>query len=84
MKILYFTAPWCMPCKVFGPIMDETIPNYDIEYEKVDIDKNPESVANFDLMGVPTVVMQRDGKEVGRFSGARNSNELGAWISAAI
>jgi len=80
-KIYYFTAPWCGPCKVFGPVMDEVIPKFDIDYQKVLIDDNPEYVGKYQIWGVPTVVAEIDGKEIDRFSGARNIDDLTAWVA---
>ena len=64
-KFLYFTAPWCGPCRQLGPIMEE-IASEGIGVHKIDVDSNPEICQEFGVRNVPTVVLQKDNTEVGR------------------
>lgn len=70
MKVYYFTAPWCQPCKRFGPIMDEVKSKISADFEKVDIQENSEYINTFNIGSVPTVLLVKDGKEVNRMLGA--------------
>ena len=64
-KFLYFSAPWCGPCKQLGPIMDE-LKSEGYTVQKIDVDSNPEIVQSFNIRNVPTVVLQVDNVEKGR------------------
>jgi thioredoxin 1 len=64
-KFLYFTAPWCGPCRQLGPIMEQ-IQSEGITVQKVDVDSNPEICQEFGVRNVPTVVLQVDDTEVER------------------
>ena len=64
-KFLYFTAPWCGPCRQLGPIMEQ-IQSEGVIVQKVDVDSNPEICQEFGVRNVPTVVLQADNTEVGR------------------
>ena len=64
-KFLYFSAPWCGPCKQLGPIMDE-LNSEGYTVQKIDVDSNPEIVQSFNIRNVPTVILQVDNVEKGR------------------
>ena len=64
-KFLYFSAPWCGPCKQLGPIMDE-LQTEGMTVQKIDVDSNPEIVQSFNIRNVPTVILQVDNVEKGR------------------
>ena len=63
-KLLYFSAPWCGPCKQLGPIMDEV--GMKVEVQKVNVDDNPQLAQHYGVRNVPTVVLTEDGNEIGR------------------
>jgi thioredoxin-like negative regulator of GroEL len=78
MKLLYFTAKWCGPCKAFGPIVDRVLAAYpELELQKVDVDENPELAAEYMIRSVPTLVSERKHHRV---SGAMNEMTLVGWI----
>jgi thioredoxin 1 len=63
-KFIYFSAPWCGPCRQLGPIMDEVATQ--VEVQKVNVDNNPELSQHYGIRNVPTVVLTEDGNEIGR------------------
>ena len=75
MKYLYFSAPWCGPCRMFGPIMErvgETVP-----VEKINIDEDQETAMEYSVRSIPTVVLVDDsGKEYARQVGMQNEKML--------
>ena len=68
-KILYFSAPWCGPCKQFGPVMEQV--GQSVRVEKVDVDNLPDLAQAYNVRSVPTVVILKDGQEVNRFVGVK-------------
>ena len=75
-KILYFSAPWCGPCKQFGPIMDR-ISQTGILVEKVNVDNAPAVAAAYNVRSVPTVVVvDRSGNETGRSVGMLSESQV--------
>jgi|688.fasta_scaffold1058040_2 thiol-disulfide isomerase/thioredoxin len=71
-KMLYFSAPWCGPCKMFKPVIKqfaEKHPDCDVVY--IDIDEKPEDGKEYNINAVPTCVFVKNEKEVSRFSGMK-------------
>lgn len=76
-----FWAPWCGPCRLAGPILDEISEDYKdkIVVAKVNVDENSQKPSQFGVMSIPTVILFKGGQEVGRqtgFSGKENYIEL--------
>lgn len=72
-----FWAPWCGPCRMMGPILDEySLKQNKIKVAKVNVDENPELAQEFGITGIPTLIVFKDGKEDLRFSGAVQLNVL--------
>ena len=61
-----FTATWCGPCKAQASILDKVAENSAVLIAKVDVDECPELAARFAVRGMPTLLVFKDGKEVGR------------------
>ena len=64
-KFLYFSAKWCGPCRMLGPVMEE-LNNEGYSVQKIDVDTNPEISQQFGIRNIPTVILTVDGAEVGR------------------
>ncbi|GAA5006404.1 thioredoxin [Pseudoluteimonas lycopersici] len=73
-----FWATWCGPCKTLGPILDKLAADYRGAFElaKVDVDKEQELAAAFQIRSVPTMVLVKDGQMLGAIPGALPEGEL--------
>ena len=78
-KLLYFSATWCGPCKMLGPVMDEVAKN--IPVEKINIDYESDRARAANVSSVPTVVLTENGQEIRRFVGARSQQQINEFIN---
>ena len=81
-----FWAEWCGPCRLMGPILDELAPAYagKLKIGKVNIDENQETPSQFGIMSIPTMVVFKSGKEIGRVVGAMSKADLQKNIDKAL
>jgi len=76
-KLLDFWAQWCAPCRVMAPVLEEIKKEVkDIEIEEINVDENPQKASEFGVMSIPTYIIVKDGKEVGRKIGVTAKAEL--------
>jgi len=75
-----FTAQWCGPCKMLGPILDELAEEYDgrIRIGKVDVDHEQSLAVQYGITGMPTLLLFQQGQVVQEMRGARGKKELKA------
>jgi len=65
-----FSAVWCGPCRALTPVMNEIKGNYsNVKFEEYDIDEYSEVTEKYGVRSVPTVIIERDGVELQRFTG---------------
>lgn len=79
-----FFATWCGPCKTLGPILDTVKAELGdaIKIIKIDVDKNQPLAAEYQVRGVPTMILFRDGKQLWRQSGVLQKHELVSVIKS--
>jgi thioredoxin 1 len=77
-----FWAPWCGPCRIIGPIVEELAPSYQGRaiIAKMNVDDNPGVSQRFGVTSIPTLMMFKDGKLVDRAVGAMPRGELQKFI----
>ncbi len=73
-----FSAAWCGPCKMMHPILEDLKSRVgnNASILKVDVDKNPQAAAAFQIQGVPTLILFKEGKVVWRQSGVVTADNL--------
>jgi len=72
--IVDFWAPWCGPCKMVSPIIDELAKEYKgkVKVGKINVDENPKTASQFGIMSIPAVMLFKGGKPVQTVVGARS------------
>ena len=72
-EYIYFSAPWCGPCRMLGPVMQRV--NNTIPVQKINVDERPELAQQYNVRNIPTVVLLENGQEVKRIIGAKSESE---------
>ena len=75
-RFLYFSAPWCRPCRQLGPTMDQVALNYPVR--KINIDENPLLAQQYKIKNIPTVLVIDDDGDVWFSDGY--GNILDSWV----
>lgn len=82
LTIVDFWAPWCGPCKMFGPIF-ENVSNIknEVKFCKINVDEDSENISKeYGVMSIPTVILFKDGKEIKRNIGFMDEDSLIEFI----
>ncbi|HEX6202637.1 MAG TPA: thioredoxin [Thermoanaerobaculia bacterium] len=81
-----FWAPWCGPCRMVGPIVEELAGEYQdrLKVAKVNTDDNQGHAARLGIQGIPTLIFFKDGREVDRVVGALPKGALKQRIDAVL
>lgn len=79
-----FFATWCGPCNMMSPILEDVKNRLgdNASIVKVDVDRNPQAAAAYQVRGVPTLILFKNGKILWRQSGVVPANELERLINA--
>lgn len=69
--VVDFWAPWCAPCKLAEPVLEELSETYKdkLVVTKLNVDENAQLASQYDVMSIPTTILFKEGKEVGRQTG---------------
>ncbi len=81
-----FWAPWCGPCRMLSPIIEDLSKEYEgqVVFAKVNTDENPETPGQYGIMSIPSLLLFKGGELVGRTVGMRPKPALKQWIDGAL
>jgi thioredoxin 1 len=84
--LLDFWAEWCGPCKMIAPMLDEIAEEYKdkVTIAKLNIDDNPKTPQRFNVRGIPTLILFKNGQVEGQKVGALRKADLAAFLDSKL
>ena len=81
-----FWAPWCGPCRMVAPIVEELADEYagKVEFVKLNTDDNPVTAAKYGIRSIPTLLVFKEGQPVGQIIGVRPKSDLKKRLDAVL
>ena len=81
-----FSAAWCGPCKIMAPVLEKISEEYEgrAVVGKVDIEESGEVAARYGIMGVPTILVFKNGAVVGKLNGYQSLNDMKKAMDAVL
>jgi thioredoxin 1 len=83
--VVDFYAPWCGPCKMLAPVLEQLAGEFAgrLKFAKANVDQTPDLAASFEVSGVPTLMLFRGGEAVDEVTGFSGLRQLKAWLDQA-
>ena len=80
--VVDFWAPWCGPCLMIAPTLEELAAEYEgkVKFAKLNTDENPEVATQYKIMGIPTIIFFKNGEKVDQVVGAVPKSQLQAKV----
>lgn len=88
LTVVDFWAPWCGPCRILSPIIDEIADEHTgsetVNIGKVNVDENSDLAVKYGIRGIPSILFIKDGNVVDRFVGMKTKNEIQDKINSLM
>jgi thioredoxin 1 len=84
--VVNFYAPWCGPCKMLAPLLEQLAMEFRgrIRFTKANVDDTPELAATYQITGVPTLALFLDGAPMDKLVGLVSPKALKSWLESAV
>jgi thioredoxin 1 len=81
-----FWAPWCGPCRAMTPALESVATRFagEANVVKINVDENPSIAVNYNIRGIPTLILFKDGKESARLVGLQTEGQIAAVITGVL
>ncbi|MCI0777495.1 MAG: thioredoxin [Chloroflexi bacterium] len=81
-----FWAPWCGPCRMVAPVVEELADDYagKVDFVKLNTDDNPDTAVKYGIRSIPTLLVFKEGESVGQIVGFRPKSDLAARLDAVL
>tara|TARA_B100001123_G_C14462007_1_gene690869 strand:- start:35 stop:364 length:330 start_codon:yes stop_codon:yes gene_type:complete len=81
-----FWAPWCGPCRMVAPVVEELSDDYDgkVKFVKLNTDENPVVAGKYGIRSIPTLLIFKDGEAVGQVIGFRPKSDLAKHLDEVV
>ena len=81
-----FWAPWCGPCRMVAPVVEELAEEYEgrVSFGKVNVDEAPKIASQFGIMSIPTLILFKDGKPVSNIIGFKPKAQLKEELDSTL
>lgn len=81
-----FWAGWCGPCMILKPVLEKIAKDYEGKFilAKLDVQENPNTASDYDIMSIPAVKLFKDGKVIDEFVGAQPEAMIREWLDQKL
>ncbi|MBX5440516.1 MAG: thioredoxin [Solirubrobacteraceae bacterium] len=79
-----FWAPWCGPCRVVGPVLEEIAQEKGLRIVKLNVDENQQTAARYDVLSIPTMILFKNGQPATKIIGAYPKRKIEKELEPAL